>query len=58
MSIIAAALYSLAICRELGQHMGEGFSLNNLALAATMRGRKCGSKMPRGFTTSSKVRVG
>src|SRR5262249_5143865 len=29
---------SLAVSRELGQHMGVGYSLNNLALAATIRG--------------------
>ncbi|HVA88416.1 MAG TPA: tetratricopeptide repeat protein, partial [Chloroflexota bacterium] len=29
---------SLRICRELGRHWASGFSLNNLALAAAMRG--------------------
>ena len=34
----AYCLESLAICRELGEHSGVGYSLNNLALAANMRG--------------------
>ena len=29
---------ALTTCRELGRHWGTGFSLNNLALAAAMRG--------------------
>lgn len=31
---------TLAGCRELGRHGGTGFSLNNLALAAAMRGEE------------------
>jgi non-specific serine/threonine protein kinase len=34
---------SLRICRELGRHWAVGFSLNNLALAAGMRGDMVGA---------------
>src|SRR5262249_50743185 len=34
----AYSLESLAVSRELGQHWSVGYSLNNLALAAMMRG--------------------